>query len=277
MKAIYISSILIFSLACGNANNESSANNETFDLMEADYEAVMEVPATRQPAPKSNEITQKIIKTSGIDFETENIENTYKAIITLLPKFNAYIENENQSKSSQRIQYNLTIRVPSSVHDSLYSSIGNLAFKLDIKYANIQDVTERYYDLKLRIKNKKALEERYLALLQKATAIKDILEIEKNLNEIRTNIEQLQGQFNYLSKQVNLSTIHLSFYEILPYVYDSSQRKGFGARVLSGLNNGWQSFLSFLVGATTLWPFFILLIIGVYLFRKMKARRKAKK
>jgi Domain of unknown function (DUF4349) len=271
MKTVYLFSLLIFSFACGNATNE------TYDLAGADYEAIMEAPATRQSAPQSPTITKKFIKTSGIDFETENVEATYKTIIDLLPTFEAYIENENQSKTSQSIHYNLTIRVPSSFHDSLYSSIGNLAFKLDSKYSNIEDVTERYYDLKLRIKNKKALEERYLDLLKKATAVKDILEIEKNLNEIRINIEQLQGQFNYLSKQVNLSTIQLSFYETLPYVYDSSQRKGFGARVLSGLNNGWQGFLSFLVGVTTLWPFIIVLFAGVYLFRKMRGKWKTKK
>ena len=75
----------------------------------------------------------------------------------------------------------------------------------------------------------------------------EILEIEKNLSEVRTEIESLQGQFNYLSRQVNYSTINLSFYEVLPYVNDSSQRKGFGQRILSALDNGWQSFLLFLV------------------------------
>src|SRR5690606_37991293 len=129
----------------------------------------------------------------------------------------------------------------------------------DNRHSRIEDVTERYYDLRTRIKNKKILEQRYLALLDKATEVKDILEIENNLNQVRIEIEGLEGQFNYLSKQVRFSTINLTFYEVLPYTFDPSQREGFGARFLSALDSGWQGFLSFLVGLTTLWPFIILI------------------
>jgi hypothetical protein len=275
MKILPLISILFFSVACGNTNKEMYMND-----MNAEIAMDFEAPATMQSSPQAIEteqIAKKIIKTGGINFQSENIEKDYKAIRELLPKYNAYIENENQSKSDQQINYTLTIRVPSLVYDSLYSSISTIAFRLDNKYSNIEDVTERYYDLKLRIKNKKALEQRYIDLLNKATAVKDILEIERNLNEIRTEIEGLEGQFNYLSKQVNFSTINLSFYEVLPYVYDSSPRKGFWARILSSLDNGWQGFLTFLVGFTALWPFIFLLIGGIYLFRKIRSKWKKKK
>ncbi|MDH5366795.1 MAG: DUF4349 domain-containing protein [Cyclobacteriaceae bacterium] len=262
---IYIS---LFFIACSNEKYESG------DLMEAEYEEVMDVPATMQTPLSDETISKKIIKSSGIDFQTENIEETYKIINNFLPKYNAYIENENQTKSDYSINYDLTIRVPSNVHDSLYNSISNSVFRLDSKYSNIEDVTERYYDLKTRIKNKKSLEQRYLTLLSKASNVKDIIEIEKNINEIRTIIEQLEGQFNYLSKQINFSTIQLSFYEILPYTY-TTQR--FGTRVLNALNNGWEGFLSFIVGVTTLWPFIIIMIGGIYLFRKIKNRWKRNK
>jgi hypothetical protein len=248
----------------------------------AEFAEVYEIPATMQapppPEPTGDEqIIKKVIKTGGIDFQSNNIEEDYHKIRELLPKYEAYIESENQSKSDQRINCNLTIRVPSSIYDTLYSTLSTLGLRLDNRYSNIEDVTERYYDLQTRIKNKKALEQRYLELLNKASEIKDIIEIERNLNEVRTDIESMQGQFNYLSKQVNFSTINLSFYEVLPYVYDLTNRKGFGARILSALNNGWQGFLSFIVGLTTLWPFVLLLIGGIYLFRKIKGQFKRKK
>lgn len=276
MKNLFLIPILFFPAACQNADNVM------YSEMDDSFAEVMEVPATRQAPPPeqtsgTEQVTKKVVKTGGIDFQSENIAIDYKKIQNLLPKYKAYIENENQSKSSQRINYNLTIRVPSNIYDTLYSSLSNLAFRLDNRYSNIEDVTARYYDLKSRIKNKKLLEQRYAELLQKASVIKDILEIEKNLNEVRTDIERLQGQFNYLSKQVNLSTINLSFYEVLPYVYDSSQRKGFGARIFSALDNGWQGFLSFLVGLTTLWPFVLLIIGGLYLFRKIRKTWRKKK
>lgn len=276
MKIYQILIFLLF-IGCGNRPSENLSYIEA-----ADFEEMLEIPTPMQSSvpiesTETVEVTKKVIKTGGIDFQSESIEKDYRKICELLPKFKAYIENESQSKSSQRISYNLTIRVPSDIYDTLYSSISMLAYKLDSRYSNVEDVTERYYDLKTRIKNKKTLEERYLELLKKASAIKDILEIERNLNEVRTDIERLQGQFNYLSKQVSFSTIHLSFHEILPYVYDSTQRKGFGARILSALDNGWQSLLSFLVGITTLWPFLILVVFVVYLLHKLRLKIKRNK
>lgn len=278
MKNLLLIYLIILFGACHSADDAVLMN---LDESAAEFEKIYEIPPTEQSpppppnqTPKTEEITKQIIKTGGIEFQSENIAEDYKKIHDLLPKFKAYIENENQSKSTHRINYNLTIRVPSTVYDTLFSTLSTVAFRLENRYSNIEDVTERYYDLKTRIKNKKALEERYLELLKKASAIKDILEIEKNLNELQTDIESLQGQFNYLSKQVNLSTINLSFYEVLPYVYDSSQRKGFGVRILSALNNGWQGFLSFLVGITVLWPFVILVIGGIYLFRRLRRKWK---
>lgn len=280
MKNLLFVITLLLIAACQNANDTMVMDMESGDAS-AEFETAYEIPATNQSSPTggttgSEEITKKVIKTGGIEFQSENIEEDYQKIRNLLPKFNAYIENENQSKSTQRINYNITLRVPSTVYDTLYSSLSTIAFRLDNRYSNIEDVTERYYDLKTRIENKKVLEQRYLDLLKKASAIKDILEIEKNLNEVRTEIEQLQGQFHYLSKQVSLSTINLSFYEILPYVYDSSQRKGFGARILSAMDNGWQGFLLVLVGLTTLWPFVILTIAAIYLFRRLRGKWKNK-
>ena len=274
MKNFILFSIFLFSLACNNANQEMYGD------VEAEFEDLLDIPANQQSAPaqktESEEITKKVVKTGGIEFQSENIEKDYQKILTSLSKHEAYIENENQSKSSQRINYNLTIRVPSNKYDTLYSSLSGLGIHLNNKYSNIEDVTSRYYDLKSRITNKKALEQRYIELLQKASAIKEILEIEKNLNEVRTDIERLQGQFNYLGKQVYLSSIKVSFYEVLPYEYESFQRKGFGARIFNALDNGWQGFLSFLIGFTTLWPFVIVTIGGIYLFRKVKRKWKKK-
>ena len=275
---LYHSLILILFLSgCGNRSLEE-LRSASGDI---DFEELMEVPAVMQrPVAQKNSdetLSQKIIKTGGIAFESKAIEKDYQKIKELLPTFNGYIENENQNNTTQRISYDLTIRVPAEHYDTVYSSVSALAFRLDNRYTNVDDVTERYYDLKSRIKNKKALEQRYIELLSKATAIKDMLEIEKNLNEIRSEIERLEGQFNYLSKQISLSTIQVSFYEVLPYAYEATIRKGFGARVLGALDRGWQGFLSFLVGITTLWPFILILILSILGFRRIRKNWKRKK
>ena len=272
------------SMGYGGSGDMAPVMDTYSDPAESSFEDVMEMPATKQPASSSSatqtdaeQAVQKFIKTGGISFQSKSVAEDYEKLQKLLPKYEAYIEKENQSKTLSRITYEVTVRVPAQTYDTLYSNLSGMAYQLENRYSNIEDVTERYYDLKSRIKNKKALEQRYIDLLKQARAMKDVLEIEKSLNEVRTDIERLQGQFNFLSKQVQLSTINLTFYELIPYSGATSGRRTFLDRITAALGNGWDGFQSFLVGMVTLWPFILLLIGGIYLFRTIRKRWKKKK
>ncbi len=189
----------------------------------------------------------------------------------MLAGFDAYLENENQNNDNYRKSYNLSIRVPSEKYDSLLNAISKIAYRVESKYSNVNDVTERYYDLQSRIQNKKELEKRYREILSKANQVKDILEIERNLNEVRSDIELMEGQFNYLSKQIQFSSLQVQFYEELPYELNSPKKKGFWVRIFNALDNGWQLFLSVVVGLVTIWPFFLaggIIFILVMVLRK---------
>lgn len=243
-------------------------------------EEVLEISDTRQP-PKPNapdqSISQKLVKTGGVTFESKAIDEDYRRIKAVLPQFGGYIEREEQHKSNYRVSYEMTIRIPADQFDTVYHTISNFSDLLDNRYSNVEDVTRRYYDLRTRIKNKKALESRYVELLQKASKIQDILEIEDKLNLVRTEVEQLEGQFKYLQQQVSLSTIHVSFYQRIPKEYRAARKEGFGSRLLTGFNDGWQGFLTFAIGVVTLWPFLLLLTTGIWAIRKWRKTRKKSK
>lgn len=277
MRILFFVPLLLISISC----NSNHSLDEGYGDMDGNFESVMDIPATHQPPPpdqpQAEIISTQIIKNGSILFQSEDIEKDYKEINQLLGKYGAYLENERQTKSEYRINYDLTIRVASNKYDSLFNVFAGLGLKLDNKTSSIEDVTERFYDLKTRIRNEKALENRYVELLKKATEVKDLLEIERQINEVRTNIEQLEGRFNYLNKQIKLSTIQLSFYEELPYTYASIRREGFGARLLNAFDSGWQMFVSFIIGIASLWPFFLLLVAVFIVVKKIRNNRISKK
>lgn len=277
MKNIWIiSTMMLFAFACG----EKAFDKEQMAVEEvADFAVMRSVPATNQPPPPGNvqEMVKKVVKTGHIEFQSESVEKDHQKLLDMLVDHEAYVENSNESRTDYRITYNLTIRVPAKAYDSLFNRISGISERVVSKSGNIEDVTERYYDLKTRIKNKKALEARYLEILQKASAVSDILEIESKLNEVRTDIERLEGQFQFLSKRVSLSTINVSFFEILPYTQEYLQRPGFGNRIINALGQGWEGFLSFLVWTIGLWPFVIILVFVIYLFRRIRRKRRERK
>jgi hypothetical protein len=284
MKNFLMIVLVTFFLSCENANEVSSDGSDFHGIMNDQYE---EIPVTNQTTlaepnhvnnqnTESEGVVKKVIKTGDIEFQSKDIEKDYQSINKILSGTKAYIENESQSKTTDRVYYNLTIRVPADQYDTLFSKMSGIAFRLDRKSSNIQDVTERYYDLKTRIKNKKVLESRYIELLQQANEISEILEIEQKLNEVRTEIESLEGQFRYLSKQVSFSTINLSFYEELPYSVETRQRKGFGQQLSDALSWGWQGFLVFIVGLISVWPFLLLAIGSIFGIRWFRNYKKEK-
>ncbi|MCH6201802.1 DUF4349 domain-containing protein [Aquiflexum sp. LQ15W] len=272
MKLFFAMAFIV--AACSNNPSENT------DFVSSDFEETIAIPNTRQEAPLTDskllspDISQKLVRSGGINFQSEDLEKDYQQIKGMLGGFNAYMENESQNNDQFRKGYNLQIRVPSDSYDSLLNVISNLAFKIDNKYSSTDDVTERYYDLQSRIQNKKELEKRYREILSKANEVKDILEIERNLNEVRSDIEMMEGQFNYLSKQIKFSSLQVQFYEELPYELNSPKKKGFWVRIFNALDNGWQVFLTVFVGLVTLWPFYIagalVFVLVMYLRRKNK-------
>jgi hypothetical protein len=276
MKLIFTLAFII--AACSNNNTEDvvGIGGRSVELMETnDMESIPLAKQSSAPLETellSPDISQKLVRSGGINFQSEAVDKDYQQIKGMLGGFNAYLENENQSNDNFRKSYFLSIRVPSEKYDSLLNAIAKIAFRVENKYSNVDDVTERYYDLQSRIQNKKELEKRYREILSKANEVKDILEIERNLNEVRTEIESMQGQFNYLSKQIQFSSLQVQFYEELPYGLNSPKKKGFWVRIFNALDNGWQVFLTVLIGLVTLWPFYfagvLIFILVVYLKRK---------
>lgn len=281
MKLIFTLAFII--AACSNHSNEDAINisGRPPELMvTTDMEEYIPLSKHSQETLESKllspDISQKLVRSGGINFQSEAVDKDYNQIKGMLGGFNAYLENESQSNDNFRKSYFLSIRAPSEKYDSLLNTIAKIAFRVENKYSNVEDVTERYYDLQTRIQNKKELEKRYREILSKANEVKDILEIERNLNQVRTEIESMQGQFNYLSQQIQFSSLQVQFYEELPYELNSPKKKGFWVRIFNALDNGWQVFLTFVVGLVTLWPFYfagaIIFILIVYL-KKSKNKR----
>ena len=64
-----------------------------------------------------------------------------------------------------------------------------------------QDVTGQYSDVKARLAALNATRSQLLTILQKATAIGDVLAVQDRLNDVQSQVEQLQGQQKMLDDQ----------------------------------------------------------------------------
>ena len=278
MKTLTILSIFLMA-ACGGGATSDSLSADAYEPMlemadEFDMSSRTSLKVSNATSQTPEEIEKKVIKTGGLSYAVESTKDEYQRLAGLIKQYQGYIASENESKGYDRINYNLTIKVPPQQFDALIADVIK-DHKLENKWVNIDDVTDRYYDLQSRIENKKKLEERYQEILKKAVTVKDILEVERNLNQVRGEIESLQGQFKLLSHKIAYSSLDISFYELIPYELSQEQRPGFGTRLANSISAGWQGFLTFLVYLLALWPFGLLAVGVVWTVRKIRKRKRS--
>lgn len=125
--------------------------------------------------------------------------------------FTASADTANQKSAT------LTLRVPSDQYDTLLGQIRGISgAKVQTEGSQSTEVTEQYTDLQSRLHNLQATEQSYLALLNQAKSVTDILTVSDRLNTVRAQIEQIQGRINVMDHAINLATIDLTLAPVVP-------------------------------------------------------------
>ena len=222
--------------------------------------------------PASPQIPQKIIKEASLRFETNDLEDTFNRIQTAISANKASIQNDSEGKDYDNVYRNLTVRVPSQNFDAFINAISKGVSYFERKDITSQNVTEQYIDLTTRLKTKRKLEERYLQILQKATKISEILEIEKQISAIREEIEAKEGQLKYLESRVSESTVTIEFYKTI--AQKEGVKASYGSKIWTAIQSGFFSLSEFLISLISLWPFIILFCVIAYFIRRRFKRKK---
>ncbi len=223
-----------------------------------------------------------IIKTSELSVVVEDVASSVKSITKFATENNGFVVSSDISKYNQIPSATVVIRIPSEVFDSGVEEIKKIG---DVKSQFIKgdDVTEEYVDLDAQIKNLKATEEQFLAIMKKAVKIEDILAVQRELSNVRSNIERIEGRMKYLRESVKLSTItiHLSSDPAsLPVVDQEDKWKPLATikDAVRGLFDSLKVFADFVIWFVVYIPvfviyaalFYLLYRFGFWVFYKIK-------
>jgi hypothetical protein len=109
------------------------------------------------------------------------------------------------------------VRVPVERFESFVNSAKGLG-ELISAGTNSQDVSEEFYDVEARLRNKTKEEERLLKLLEdRPGKLEDVIAIERELSRVREEIERMQGRLRVLTDLTTLTTVTLTINEIKNY------------------------------------------------------------
>jgi hypothetical protein len=101
----------------------------------------------------------------------------------------------------------MRVRVPAARFDELRRFVLGLARELKLDQVIADDVTKRYADLELNIRNYRAEEEHYLQIMKRTAKISDVLEVTEKLSEVRFRIEEAEASLRSLSHDIDMSAL----------------------------------------------------------------------
>lgn len=182
-------------------------------------EAVSGGAMAQSDTSDSATLDRKIIARANVDLTVTDPSATVDAINALMDEVGGYVSATNLYKSSydsaQRLQGNLTLRVPADRLDETLDALEKMAVDVPSRSIDREDVTDQYSDIDAQLRNLEATEAELREMLAEVRArpnstAEDIMAVYRTLTEVRGQIEQLRGQKNMLDNLISLSTIEVT-------------------------------------------------------------------
>lgn len=184
------------------------------------------------PPAAATSIARKIIYDAQVDLIVDSVDPVARKVGTLVQQAHGYIAEQSVTGSpgSQR-SMRWRFRIPVEQFDSFVDAIVALG-ELERNNRTSQDVTEQYYDLEARIKNKRVEEQTLTKILQERSGkLEDVLKIEIELSRVRGEIEQFEGKIRVLENLASLATLTLNVRERDKYAPPPPAVADFGTQI----------------------------------------------
>jgi hypothetical protein len=156
---------------------------------------------------------RKIVKTGYITLEVEDIAASMDKVANMADEMGGYVVSSDKREYETGVSGSIRIRVPSQRFEEAFERLRQFAVAVPYENTEAKDVTEEYVDLEARLRNLEATEAQYLALLEKAEEVEDMLMVQRELSNVREEIERIEGRMLYLERTSDMALIEINLQE----------------------------------------------------------------
>ncbi|MCL2378697.1 MAG: DUF4349 domain-containing protein [Defluviitaleaceae bacterium] len=193
-------------------------------------ETPQEAPMPQSPTPLGVDLMQRmIIRAASMTLNTLYYDDTASGIEQVVHNRGGFIENSRQwmefcpyAGMLWRAEY--VIRVPVGLFDTTNNDLMALA---QVQYFSTtsQDATHEFNDLGSRLQIREAEEVRVQRMLDEATELVDIINLEARLTNLRLVIDAYRRRREEIDQLASFSTINLSVHEVvvLPEIEEDNE------------------------------------------------------
>ena len=233
----------------------------------------LEVPPGAEPAPIPKE--RMIVHNGDMSLVVEEVTQARDEIAELAVRLGGWVVDSNIYGEEEEMRGWVSIRVPSEKFDQALAELRALAVRVTSESTSTQDITEEYVDLESRLRNAEATESQYLALLDRAEEVEDILRIYEALSRVRYEIEQIKGRMQYLERTSAMSLISINLVPAVtlgPLVspeWSASEALNAAVRGLTNFGQGLGTAFIWIAIFSPIWG----TVLGVTYWRRRRKRK----
>ncbi|HLN64161.1 MAG TPA: DUF4349 domain-containing protein, partial [Symbiobacteriaceae bacterium] len=212
MKRRYVSfgiilvllSALLVACGAGGAKQEAVKDSATPAPAAGATEGAAKAPnqANGAAAPAQLMTDRKLVLNAQFDLRIKDADDATNRISQAVRTAGGYVQETRQTGTKQQGRtVSIVVRVPSGQYGSIVDLVTGLG-EVTSRREWTQDVTEQYVDLDQRIKAKQVQLEQLRKLYERTGTVKEMMELESEINRVQSDLESMEGRMRVLSNQV---------------------------------------------------------------------------
>ncbi len=213
------------------------------------------------------QLRSRVIRTALMKMETarDGYARVREGALGAAAAAGGYLEGESSSSNGEGLTSGtLTLRIPAEKFDEAMTQVGELG-KVVSRRVSSDDVSLEYVDLMSRLSHLQMEEAFYLALIDKARTVQEMVTIREHLSSVQLEKEYVQGRMEFLDQQVSYSTLTLSVEE------SEDGGEGFWGSVGGALKSFGRGMERLAIGLFYALPYLVILAVvcvGIWLLRR---------
>ena len=234
------------------------------------------IPIPGRQAPPSDSDERLVIKTSSLSLLVKDVSAVIGQIEAATKNLGGFLIDSHLSQPESAATGSISVRIPQDKVSEAMTAFKDYSVKVVSESVSGHDVTDQYVDLDARLQVLLKTKGKFEQILDQATQVKDLLNVQRELTNLQSQIDSVKGQQKYLEQSAKLSkiTVYLSTDELsLPYAPTNAWRPTviFKTAVRSLISH-FRSLGSLVIWSAVYLPLLIPIILIVRFIKKRNSK-----
>ena len=223
-----------------------------------------------------DQIERMVVQDTDMSLLVKDVMVVINSVEKTVVDLGGYMVSKNINRPEEAATGYITVRVPIEKRESALELFRKMSVRVVSENVYGRDVTDQYVDIEERISTLEKTKAKMQLILDQATKVQDLMNIQTQLNQIQQQIDALKGQQKYLEQTAKLTriTVTLSTDELaLPYAPDTAWRPGVVFKTaVRALVQATRSVVNALIWLVVFIPLLALIVFAGWLIKRIWVR-----